>query len=345
MLVLQKLKIIFLLSWFLPGFVPGLEADDSARLVQEGQRLYREEQYAESLEKFQQALDKESESVIINFNAGTAAFRTGAYDSAAQYFRKTLLADDESFRREAAYNLGNALYYQGRSLERAEPAKALKLYKDALRHYGSVPEDHAVHDDAVYNADIVRQALEQLQQTSQFPEQQSKPEKQGGQQQNNESKEGDSSAETESGGPDQPGQESADPSGDDGAGQEEGSPAGAQNQDGSGERRAADRPGGAEQPEEGQRPATGSPQSQGQSVDQAPGPAGSGGFDSGNGDKDETVGKQGERGSSAGMVSPDGLTKDEAQMLLNEFIQKENPGGLLNWYRGSGTAETGYKDW
>jgi hypothetical protein len=344
MLVLQKLKFIFPICCFFLGFVRGAEAGRSARPAREGKRLYSEERYAESLEKFQQALDKESESVIINFNAGAAAFRTGAYGPAARYFRKALLADDASFRREAAYNLGNALYYQGRSLESADPAEAGKLYEEALRHYESVPEGHAAYADAAYNADIVRQALEQLRKTLQSREQRSEPEKQGGQQQDNESKEGDSSAETESGGQDQPGQESAGPFGDDGAGQEEGSPAGPQNQDASGEGRATERSGGAE-PEDGRSLSMGSPRSQDPSLDQEPGPAESGAFDSGGGDKDEAGGNQGERGSSAVMVSPDGLTKDEAQMLLNEFIQKENPGGLLNWYRGSGAAETGYNDW
>lgn len=94
--------------------------------TREGNRLYEEGRFAEAHEKYLEALLEAPDSPIIRFNDGNALYRGEDYDSALESFRAAVESGDPELAAAAWYNLGNTLYRQGALPE------SLEAFKQAL---------------------------------------------------------------------------------------------------------------------------------------------------------------------------------------------------------------------
>ena len=95
--------------------------------TREGNRLYEEGRFAEAHEKYLEALLADPDSPIIRFNDGNALYRGEDYESALESFRAAVEGGDPELAAAAWYNLGNTLYRQGALPE------SLEAFKQALR--------------------------------------------------------------------------------------------------------------------------------------------------------------------------------------------------------------------
>lgn len=95
--------------------------------TREGNRLYEEGRFAEAHEKYLEALLDAPDSPIIRFNDGNALYRGEDYESALESFRAAVESGDPELASAAWYNLGNTLYRQGALPE------SLEAFKQALR--------------------------------------------------------------------------------------------------------------------------------------------------------------------------------------------------------------------
>lgn len=95
--------------------------------TREGNRLYEEGRFAEAHEKYLEALLEAPDSPIIRFNDGNALYRGEDYASALESFRAAVESGDPELAAAAWYNLGNTLYRQGALPE------SLEAFKQALR--------------------------------------------------------------------------------------------------------------------------------------------------------------------------------------------------------------------
>ncbi|WP_419165432.1 tetratricopeptide repeat protein [Candidatus Palauibacter sp.] len=95
--------------------------------TREGNRLYEEGRYAEAHEKYLEALLEAPDSPIIRFNDGNALYRGENYESALESFRAAVESGNPQLAAAAWYNLGNTLYRQGALPE------SLEAFKQALR--------------------------------------------------------------------------------------------------------------------------------------------------------------------------------------------------------------------
>ena len=95
--------------------------------TREGNRLYEEGRFAEAHEKYLEALLEAPDSPVIRFNDGNALYRGEDYESALESFRAAVESGDPELAGAAWYNLGNTLYRQGALPE------SLEAFKQALR--------------------------------------------------------------------------------------------------------------------------------------------------------------------------------------------------------------------
>ena len=95
--------------------------------TREGNRLYEEGRFAEAHEKYLEALLEAPDSPVIRFNDGNALYRGENYESALESFRAAVESGDPALAGAAWYNLGNTLYRQGALPE------SLEAFKQALR--------------------------------------------------------------------------------------------------------------------------------------------------------------------------------------------------------------------
>ena len=131
------------------------EAASPKKTVEQGNEFYAKEDYISSIAEYSTALEKDPESDIINFNLGTAYYKNQDYDKAISHFQKALLTDDEEFKKKVYYNLGNALYKSGASIEKEDTQTAMEILEQSLMQYQNVLDLNTEDEDSKYNFDFV----------------------------------------------------------------------------------------------------------------------------------------------------------------------------------------------
>lgn len=130
--------------------------------VREGNKLYVQGEYQDALQKYNQALQKKKESDIINFNAGTAAYKMGEHEQSQGYFQKALLSEDSELKQKAHYNLGNVLYRSAEGVGLKNPQAAVPFLEKSLAQYEQALEIDSKDEDVKFNYDFVKKVLEKV---------------------------------------------------------------------------------------------------------------------------------------------------------------------------------------
>lgn len=94
-------------------------------LINEGNKLYGNENYEAAAEIYKKALNKK-ELPLIYYNLGNTAFKLKEYRQALDYYNKVLNAADKNLKQKTLYNMGNTEY------KREKISKAAEYWKDAL---------------------------------------------------------------------------------------------------------------------------------------------------------------------------------------------------------------------
>jgi Ca-activated chloride channel family protein len=176
------------IGWF------GAERDHAA----EGNRLYDASRYDEAVTAYGEGLVDFPESRRLRFNLAAAQYKEGNFADAATTLEGTMPDTDVRFAApvdaeastltgSAAYNLGNARFRLGESVEEQDPQQAIALYEQALVGYKRAmfldPDD----EDPKFNHEFVARHLaalkERLEEEAQQQEQQQQEQQQQGQQQ------------------------------------------------------------------------------------------------------------------------------------------------------------------
>jgi Ca-activated chloride channel family protein len=105
---------------------------------------------------------------VLEYNAGTSAYRAGQFSQATQSFQqsiKTAPASDAKRLRDqedAYYNLGNALYRAGQQVEKSAPQEAIQKWTEAVKAYDTALQLRADDGDSKYNRDFVNRKIDAL---------------------------------------------------------------------------------------------------------------------------------------------------------------------------------------
>jgi len=128
---------------------------------------------------------------VLEYNAGTAAYRAGQYPQAAQSFQQSIShAPSSDLKRlavqeDAYYNLGNTLYRAGQKTEQSAPQETLQKWNDAVKAYDTALQLRADDADSKFNRDLVKRKIEALKQQQDQNKQQNKDQGQNQQQNKN----------------------------------------------------------------------------------------------------------------------------------------------------------------
>lgn len=170
--------------------------------VDEGNRSYSSGDYENAVKKYEEALIRDPESDIVNFNLGTALYKKERYEEAVGHLQKTLLSEDERLKEKAFYNLGNALYRSGIVKEKEDPSAAVSSLRDALKQYEQALSLDQKDENALYNYEFVKKELERLmekqRQKNQQPQESPSSKKDEGESRDSQKPEGESPQEKSS---------------------------------------------------------------------------------------------------------------------------------------------------
>ncbi len=138
--------------------------------VREGVDLYEKQQYEEALKTFLDAQVENPESAVLKFDIASCQYKLQKYEDAATgYLDVVATARDADMETQALYNLGNAMYRQGKLEE------AVEYYKKTL---ALDPED----DDASKNLEFVREEIKRRMNEAQDTQKRQKEGQKDGQQ-------------------------------------------------------------------------------------------------------------------------------------------------------------------
>jgi Ca-activated chloride channel family protein len=113
---------------------------------------------------------RDSRSPVVDYNAGTAAYRAGQFPQAAQSFQQSIThspSDDPkrlAVQEDAYYNLGNTLYRAGQKTEQSSAQETLQKWNEAVKAYDTALQMRADDADSKYNRDLVKRKIDALKQ-------------------------------------------------------------------------------------------------------------------------------------------------------------------------------------
>ncbi len=142
-------------------------------LVSDGNRSYRQNKFNDAEIDYRKALEENRESRVGVFNLGDALYKQGRFGEAAeQYAMVASNAKDPALKAQAYHNLGNAL------LKSQKIPESIAAYKEALK---TSPKDF----DTKYNYELAKSMLRQQQQQQQQQNKQNKQDQKDKQQDKN----------------------------------------------------------------------------------------------------------------------------------------------------------------
>ncbi|MCK5087979.1 MAG: tetratricopeptide repeat protein, partial [Melioribacteraceae bacterium] len=120
--------IVMLLMLFGIVLANEIKSQSTRSLINEGVDKYNEENYEEAGKNFLEGIDEEFETFEGHFNLGDALYKQGKYDEALSYYKNALsLAKDEFQQSKVFHNIGNSL------LKNQKLEESIEAYKNALK--------------------------------------------------------------------------------------------------------------------------------------------------------------------------------------------------------------------
>ncbi len=123
-------------------------------------RAYRKGSFENAEREYERLATQHPEDARLHFNAGTSAYRSEAYPKAIDQLTQTLRTPDLKLQHDAFYNLGNAQFSQGDTLQDAAARQA--LWEQSLQSFEAALKLQSTDVNARHNLEYVRRRLEEL---------------------------------------------------------------------------------------------------------------------------------------------------------------------------------------
>lgn len=140
--------------------LPSLSAQEGREYIRKGNRLYKKSEFAGSEGMYRRAQEQERSTEDAGFNLGNALYKQGRYGEAADEFVRSAVAGETDTVRQAQslYNLGNSLIRE-------------QKYEEGIRAYINSLKLDPGNIEAKYNLAWAQDQLQQQQQQEQNKDQ------------------------------------------------------------------------------------------------------------------------------------------------------------------------------
>jgi Ca-activated chloride channel family protein len=132
------------------------------------EKAYQKGDFAAAEREYAEAAQHNPKKPDLIFNVGTAEYKAGQFQQAAEAFKKSAASEPSAApkrlaaQEDAYYNLGDALYRVGQKTEQSNPQQTIQDWEQAVKTYETALQLRAGDADAKFNRDFVKQKLEQL---------------------------------------------------------------------------------------------------------------------------------------------------------------------------------------
>lgn len=163
---------------FCIGLMSSAFAQSNLQNIREGNDAFRNNQYVKAEQEYRKALNGEKGAFESAYNLGDALYRQGKYEEASKYFQAAAnKTDDKELKAKAFHNLGNAL------LKDQKLKESLGAYKQSLINN---PKDDETRYNYAYTKQMIQEQEQQQQEQQDQNQDQENQEQQQEEQQNQE---------------------------------------------------------------------------------------------------------------------------------------------------------------
>lgn len=131
--------------------------------VKQANDLFKKQQWDDAIDHYLNALEESSKDAdIVQYDLGSAFYKKGDFDQSIEHYQKSISDKNKVLSANAYFNLGNALYKKGHSLEKSKIDDAISSLQKSLENYQQTLNLTPKDEDAKYNYDFVEKELERL---------------------------------------------------------------------------------------------------------------------------------------------------------------------------------------
>ncbi|HPC94442.1 MAG TPA: hypothetical protein PLU87_05835 [Sedimentisphaerales bacterium] len=162
-------------------------AESARQMVREGNRLYADGQYAEAINKYNEAEVEQPEALVPKFNKANSYYRLDDLGEAIDLYQEVAAeSKDMALVARAKYNLGNCFFQRGAKQRDSDLHKALQDMETSITYWRGVLDIDPKNEKAARNIEVARLTIKDIldQIKKQQEEQQQQQQDQQGQHQN-----------------------------------------------------------------------------------------------------------------------------------------------------------------
>ncbi len=147
--------------------IAALAARSAHASPRSAERAYHDGKYAEATNDYEHEVAGKPSDPKLQFNLGAAAYKSGDYTKAGAALDHALHAAPVELQQNAYYDLGNTEYRAGQQTVEKEPSQTIEAWKKAIGSYEAAIKLDAKDADAIYNRDLVKRKLAELEKQQQ----------------------------------------------------------------------------------------------------------------------------------------------------------------------------------
>lgn len=152
-------------------------AQSKMQNIREGNDAFKSNQYVKAEQEYRKALGDEKAAFESAFNLGDALYRQGKYEEAGKYFQAAVnQTEDKNLKAKAFHNLGNTL------LKAQKLQESLEAYKRSLINN---PKDDETRYNYAYTKQMIQEQEQQQEEQNQDQDNQDQQEEQQNEDQQN----------------------------------------------------------------------------------------------------------------------------------------------------------------
>lgn len=154
-----------------------------------GEDAFQRGDYLQAAEYYNNQLEQNPDDPVLNYNAGTTAYKNNMFGEAVDAFSKALKSDDVNLQKMAYYNRGNSYYQKGAEMAQADKQGAQNEWQQAISSLDSALELDPDNEIIRENKTLIEKKLEELKkQQEQEKQQQQNDNDQGGEEKQSDQK-------------------------------------------------------------------------------------------------------------------------------------------------------------
>ena len=130
-----------------------------ARPINDGNKLFKNGDYAGALEKYMKAREAEPANPLLFYNIGTCQYKLGNFEEAKKELESAVRMPDKNMAAKAAYNLANTHFRVGEKAQ--EPSARIAAWRESVAYLKKAIDLDNDFENAKKNVEIVQRKLKE----------------------------------------------------------------------------------------------------------------------------------------------------------------------------------------